>query len=542
MGKKKKFKNSLFSKDYSDISLEEQMKMTLLADQIMAGNYDEYDSTDDELEKVQEEVKFENNGNWIEDMFKAAVKSTISEPVVEEQEEIVVKGPILFAEVTEEEDELTHEDYAEMLESTFVATPVKVKAVEVIEEKPVEIEEDDEPEEDFSIESDDEDEEDDEPFKLFMIDPDTCELIIKDPWKEYKSHCINILNVPKARTDYENSVLYNSMKEYCAFALAFIAGPTLVIESGNKLFQEFINTVKNYNTSQIYVMSYTKVDGQKDANGDPITRFLLYYIDNNSLDEIEMMLETFEKKDSILGFFTALYKKTVDIYENPWAVYDNYDFLFDEYASSDEDIKYVLDLIRQDEDTKIGTSNYDIFMSKFVIPIEVFITSANELPNVFNTISRVLTTFMVPESSDKIVDDDFVIDIPADFVKVGEIQGHIEESDDEEEYETEDEFSMKNEDEEEYEEDNSEDDDEPEELEIDDVDDSDEVELTSGYSDTKYSDKSEPINNMMAEALAKSGFIPKEEPKSLFIQQATQKNGIKKLGKTPYNGGPMIVK
>lgn len=542
MGKKKKFKNSLFSKDYSDISLEEQMKMTLLADQIMAGNYDEYDSTDDELEKVQEEVKFENNGNWIEDMFKAAVKSTISEPVVEEQEEIVVKGPILFAEVTEEEDELTHEDYAEMLESTFVATPVKVKAVEVIEEKPVEIEEDDEPEEDFSIESDDEDEEDDEPFKLFMIDPDTCELIIKDPWKEYKSHCINILNVPKARTDYENSVLYNSMKEYCAFALAFIAGPTLVIESGNKLFQEFINTVKNYNTSQIYVMSYTKVDGQKDANGDPITRFLLYYIDNNSLDEIEMMLETFEKKDSILGFFTALYKKTVDIYENPWAVYDNYDFLFDEYASSDEDIKYVLDLIRQDEDTKIGTSNYDIFMSKFVIPIEVFITSANELPNVFNTISSVLTTFMVPESSDKIVDDDFVIDIPADFVKVGEIQGHIEESDDEEEYETEDEFSMKDEDEEEYEEDNSEDDDEPEELEIDDVDDSDEVELTSGYSDTKYSDKSEPINNMMAEALAKSGFIPKEEPKSLFIQQATQKNGIKKLGKTPYNGGPMIVK
>ena len=536
--KKKKIKHDIFERDYSDISVEDQFKMLALSDRLMNGEDVDFNFIEED-EKVEKSKKKKSKGVCIEDIVKGATsKPTI--PVIEETPStssitnFLDDAVLLDSEeiiVDESEDDLSMEDYASMIvDDCRPSTPltsfgeallkagIKVSQgttnSEYDEPQNVEEPEDEDNEEssdfddvfdddsdDFDVEHDDEDEEPtlDNQFKVIQKDDEYGDIVIKDAWKDFKSHTINFYNMRPAIMNFEESVQYSNMRGLAVLALAFIAGPVLVIKHGNEKFSNFIKTTKSFDKERIFILR-KEDDDIKDTTGKRLIHFLVYYIDQESQEELEILLERFsnlENPDDViaLDILYSIYEKAMSRHENPWSSYVGIDALIDQFESSDEDIDFVLDLIRKDKDTELGESTFEYFMDNFVLPIEAFIGDHNEI-GAFDLYRTILRHTMENESNYPVVDD--VIQVPDNF---GYNNEGVRTTSTETEYEIDDEGGTSIE---------------------DDIDDVDEIDDT---------DASDLVIDL--------GTRVDDEPKSK-LQSSKENSGIKKFGTKPTNG-PLVL-
>ena len=432
MGKKKKgLKKLLFSQDYSDVTQEEQFQLLLLGERIMSG-----ESVDIESEKLTKTISDfkDSTGDPIKDLvsyMKDTNMDVDEEGNLQELADKITEDSITLQMITEQNSKrhTSKEDDN--------ALPVAQSS-----DKPVDTSQDvaentDDDDDDDVVEPADDDYEDDEEdftydeeeidmenatlnnqFKIIHADHDTGDIVIKDVWKDFKSHTISFFNMIEAKMDYTKSPLYEQMKSFIDLAVAFIAGPVLVIKHGNKKFKEFIDTVENFDRERILCLS--KFDDERvDENGEPLIHFLIYYIDEASKDELETIFDVFEEPDSdnnaiILDFIYSVFKKAVDRHENQWGCYDGIDCLIDENESSDEDIDFVLELIKKDKDTVMGNGGFDHFMDTFVLPIEMFLSTRFGSSNAFNLYVTLLADVLDGSREDSVIEDGVII-VPNNF-------------------------------------------------------------------------------------------------------------------------------
>lgn len=547
MGKKnKKFKKDLFDQDYADISLEEQLKMSMMYEQMLTGKPVDL-GFDSKPESTYEETE-ELNEQEV-DASLGAFFGTIAESLgVKDASNQIERG--VYLDLEEEE---THGSLADKLieglkpnpeaavkpdeeiedEVIVEPVPVPIQKPVPVKMKPVTVQQAKVQALTLEDENDDEsgDEEEmelttlDNTFPVIHKDESLGDLIIKDAWDDFRTHSFTFFNMIPANIDYKKSPLYEQMCAFVDFAIAFIAGPVLVIKQGNEKFKDLFNTVKDLDKERIFFCSKIS-ETEFDKDGEPAIHFLMYYIDKDSKEELEILFETFEDPENdhnkiILDLLYSIYKKAVDRHENPWACYDGLDALIDEKESDDDDVDFVLDLIKNDEATVLGESDFDYFMDNFVLPIETFIKGDEGHPGVLYTFVKLLEYTFDTSRSDIVMVDD-VIQVPDNFgytdFGARSVNYHAAASDIT--------FNEENND-------TTEEDDDADEVvepEIDDVDDSDDLLSDAEDANDELDSAPKPVAEPAHEA-----------PVKKLGNNQTQ-SGIKKFGTTPYAGGPMIIK
>ena len=527
MGKKKNkkgLKKSLFSKDYSDVTQEEQFQLLLLGERIMNGETVDFDK--ERASKVLSDAK-ESTGDPIKDLVSFMKDTNVD---VDEEGNLQELSDKIIEDCVPVKKIVTPEPKQEYDKTDDYPLPDAHYAGKSFNNALINSDDEDDDEEDDTFFDDVDHEEDDEvdmesatmdnQFKIIHADHDSGDIVIKDVWKDFKSHTISFYNMIEAKMNYEKSTLYEQMKSFVDLAVAFIAGPVLVIKHGNKKFKEFIDSVENFDRERILCLS--KFDDERvDENGDPLIHFLVYYIDEASKDELETIFDVFEEPDSdnnaiILDFLYSVFKKAVDRHENQWGCYEGIDCLIDENESSDEDIDFVLSLIKKDKDTVMGKGSFDHFMDTFVLPIETFLTKRFGGANVFNVYVALLSD-VLDGSKDNIIIEDGVIIVPDNFgydengTRVESFaRASLEYPDDEPVKEPAEEAVIESET-------------DKEQIVFDDC-----IEESDGEDIVLPIEESKPVVT--------------PEKKQLGVQKPVQSNGIKKFGATPHNGGPLVIK
>ena len=517
MGKKKKgLKKLLFSQDYSDVTQEEQFQLLLLGEKIMSG-----ESVDIESEKLTKTISdFEGStGDPIKDLvsyMKDTNMDVDEEGNLQELADKIVEDCIPLQKIIDQHSKqiTSEEDDKDLPVAQYSGKPgdnSQDTSEDVVDNDDDDDDDDEDDEEDFTFDEEEIDMENatlDNQFKIIHADHDTGDIVIKDVWKDFKSHTISFFNMIEAKMDYSKSPLYEQMKSFVDLAVAFIAGPVLVIKHGNKKFKEFIDTVENFDRERILCLS--KFDDEKvDENGEPLVHFLIYYIDEASKDELETIFDVFEEPDNdnnaiILDFIYSVFKKAVDRHENQWGCYDGIDCLIDENESSDEDIDFVLELIKKDKDTVMGNGGFDHFMDTFVLPIEMFLSTRFGSSNAFNLYVTLLSDVLDGSRENAVIEDGIII-VPNNF-------GYDENG-------TRVESFVRA------------------QMEYSEV---------SGINDCTVSEE-EPVESDTIEDSDGEDIelaIPDEKPvvvpekKQLGVQKP---DGIKKFGSKPHNGGPLVI-
>jgi len=422
--KKKKYSTELFETDYTNISFEDQMKMHELTTRIINGEDVDmsFICNSDKKTKKHDESDTDSLGELLD-----IISNTLSDDedenntktymdYVDEIEECSVNTEFYTKQSTALNHDTasnTNDDKASGdIKSKIKSGAVLMQAVSRVQDDEVESDDDNDDMSEY------EEETLDNQFKVIEVDEETSDIIIRDSWNPIKSNVISFYNLIEANFNYTNSNLYDQMKSTVEFALAFISGPLLVIKQGNELFKDFINTVEAMDTDRIFICSKLS-ETDVDTNGDPACHFLVYHIDQFSIDTLSDLFESFESqrnkdKQILLDFLYAVYKKASDRHTNSWSCYESVDMLIDDYESDDDDIEYVLDLIKKEDSTVMGTSNFDNFLDKFVFPIETFITDKYTNSNIFRVIEKLLSHHLDMTRKDIIVEDG-VIQVPDNF-------------------------------------------------------------------------------------------------------------------------------
>lgn len=212
-------------------------------------------------------------------------------------------------------------------------------------------------------------------FKMIVCDDENGDFIISDPYKNYKAHTINTYALTEARTNYASSSVYNGMVKNIPFALAFIAGPILVIRPGDELFQKFITTVETFDRDHIFIM--TRVEDTKGPDGNDVIDFLVYYADPESVEFTIDLIRDFQgEPDSAIDFLYAVFKKAMDRHENLWSSMEWIDNIIEIEKSQAADVYYAMDLITNDGSTVIDIDRnrtVEEFIKEFTRPIENYI-------------------------------------------------------------------------------------------------------------------------------------------------------------------------
>lgn len=566
MGKKnkKKFKKDLFDQDYADISLEEQLKMSMMYEQMLSGKSvdlgfdNKPEETYEETEELSETEVEDSLGAFfgtiaeslgVKNTSSAGVMNDMCIPIDLEEEENhgsladkLIEGLKVNPEVIHDEEESEEEPVMERGIPAATPTParkeapVKMRPVTVQQAKvqALTLEEENEYEDESGDDEDMELTTLDNTFPVIHKDESLGDLIIKDAWDDFKTHSFTFFNMIPANMNYKKSPLYEQMCGFIDFAIAFISGPVLVIKQGNEKFKELVNTVEKLDRERIFFCSKTS-ETEVGPDGEPAIHFLMYYIDKDSKEELEILFETFEDPENennkiILDLLYSVYKKAIDRHENPWACYDGLDALIDEKESDDDDIDFVIDLIKNDEDTVLGSSDFDHFMDEFVLPIETFIKGDEKNLGVLYTFAKLLEyTFDTSRPDIKIVNE--IIQVPDNFgytdFGANSVNYHAAASDivfeeGKPNEESEEQVIMED----------TETVSEKDDIDIDDVDDGDD--LLSDAEDVDDEDELSPASETKVEP---------EVPVTKKLGTPTQtQSGIKKFGSTPYQGGPMIIK
>lgn len=614
MGKKKKYKKDLFDTDYADISLEEQLKMSMLAQELLEGKTDNLGFKNKPKEDVKEDVLDNKEDKESLDAFFSTISSslgyghnenddfepsvsigldgyentvTIEEAVSHEELASFIKEDCVVIKNTTNESKESTISYEELNEGDNVSAQCndkntsfddnnesydnedKIVTEELPKLKPItknnhpsineiksnifDVNDDGDDKEEYDDEEEEMESTLDSTFKVIQGDHSLGDIVVKDAWEDFKSHTFTFYNMIPANMNYDKSPLYTQMCGFIDLTIAFIAGPLLVIKQGNEKFKEFIKTVAEIDRERIFVFSKTS-ETEFDADGNPAIHFLIYYIDRESKEELEILFETFEHPDDdnnkiILDFLYSVYKKAIDRHENPWACYESLDALIDEKESDDDDLDFVLDLIKEDEDTVLGESDIDLFLDNYVLPIETFIKE-DDSPAVLYTFVKLLD-YVFDMSRDDIVIENGIIQVPDNFGYTNygsnDLNYHVAANDinklneADKQVKTEVTVNTTTETKVEIKESISEvvtkDQEEPEEIEdtdfdlddieIDDIDDGDDI-----LEDVLQVEESKPDPEVKTV----------EPVKKLSVSNSNSNGGIKKFGSTPYKGGSMVIK
>lgn len=429
MGKKKKTKSKLLNEDYTNISSEDQFRLLELGERLMRGESVGLFGTGDK--KPVPKKKLIAKEEKEEDIFSGYNQSSVSAKSLVNNLIKTQMGVTTVEDVVEEEDEFdyedkTLEDYVQDLHECTVVIKNKEVSEDVSSDREsIQRDEvqspslsDGEIARDFEDELEENEEEAtlDNQFKVLTEDMETSDIVINDAWKRYKSHSISFFNMRAATMDYENSSLYAEMCGFLDFAIAVIAGPVLIVREGNPKFQRFIDQVESCDTERIFFV--TKTDEEiLNPDGKPATHILMYYIDKESKDLLNILVEGWEDNgdnEIVLDFFYSVYKKVTDRYENPFSIYAGIDVLIENFESSDTDIDYVIDLILKEESTVVRTDNggshYDHFLKNIVMNrIEAFINCPQNPMGIFEIFKNILSLYFEKDS------DGGILQIPTNF-------------------------------------------------------------------------------------------------------------------------------
>ena len=564
MGKKKKTKSKLLNEDYTNISSDDQFRLLELGERLMRGEDVGLFGTGDKkpVPKKKLVVKEERE----EDIFSGYNQSSVSAKSLVNNLIKTQMGVTTVEDMEEEEDEFdyedkTLEDYVQDLhECTAVIKDKEVSEDvssdrESIQQDEVqghrvsngEITRDSE----YELEEDEEEATLDNQFKVLTEDMETSDIVINDAWKRYKSHSISFFNMRPATMDYENSSLYAEMCGFLDFAIAVIAGPVLIVREGNPKFQRFIDQVESCDTERIFFV--TKTDEEiLNPKGNPATHILMYYIDKESKDLLNILVEGWEDNgdnEIVLDFFYSVYKKVTDRYENPFSVYAGIDVLIENFESSDTDIDYVIDLILKEESTVVRTDNggshYEHFLKNIVMNrIEAFINCPQNPMGIFEIFKNILSLYFEKDS------DGGILQIPTNFGLDEETSmggPHIpvdvpdeiilEESQEDSPKSTTiiEEFAYAE---------------AVDETNVDDVDDESEINLDEFIPNEEQKDSVGSIMNELSAVLhVDYTQQPELSPESMMVEIPTKKEDatsdvhadVKKFGSKPYDGGSMII-
>ena len=427
MGKKKKNRSKLLNDDYTNISSDDQFKLLELSERLMRGESVGIFGTGDKKPVPKKKPIVVEKKE--EDIFAGYNKSSVSARSLVDNLIKTQMGVTTVEDSDNDEDEFDYEDKSlddyvqDLHECTAVIKKDKCDEVTKDMETSHTIHNSkdtlDEPENTILEETEEGYEEEetlDNQFKVLTEDLEIGDIVINDAWKRYKSHTISFVNMKAATMDYQNSSLYDEMCGFLDFTIALIAGPVLIIREGNPKFQRLIDKVESLDTERIFFV--TKTDEElKNENGEPATHILMYYIDKESKDLINILIDGWEDNgdnEIVLDFFYSVYKKATDRYENPFSVYAGIDALIDSFESSDADIDYVIDLILKDEDTVVRTDNggnhYEHFLKNIVMSgIEAFVACPqNDMP-IFETFKNLLSIYFEKDT------DEDIIKIPTNF-------------------------------------------------------------------------------------------------------------------------------
>ena len=227
-------------------------------------------------------------------------------------------------------------------------------------------EEDDTPEEDITLDS---------AFSVFFNDPENGDIIISDPWKDFRSHVISIYNTAEATTNYQSDA-YLNLKSFANLAVAMIAGPVLVIpqqgedKEAHAMFEKFITGVTDLDTRRIMILTRTE---ENSTDEEPIIDFLVFFIDHDSNLFLEKALETYEKENIAIDFLYAIYNKAWDRRTTRWTRLEYLDGLIEDTESSKEDVEFFLDLVSKDPSTVTGENTVEKFIDDLCMPMELMV-------------------------------------------------------------------------------------------------------------------------------------------------------------------------
>lgn len=432
---KMKVKANRFEEDYSDLSFEEQEKNKMMWDDIIYAGYLSPQNNSDVEDNIMDEDDDGGEG-FLKDLIANAVspnKNISKETVVEKKLSPVVKDdneperkkiPIKIVEAEDAETpmkDLLREDLRPVKkDDTFiekesytkeVLTAALQKSQQLLVSSNVGVLSTSRVEEPmYDMDDEDDDDEDDEVLNInsmndmIVFHEDTLEFLIRHPWREYQSHTISTYGLVELSTDY-SAVNYTRMKELAMIPCMYLAGPSLIIKSGNDKFKEFIKKLVDVDKDKVMIVRYIS-DTDKDTNGNPAEDYLVYTCTDSSRDALNLAIDNLEANNMSIDFLYALYSRVIDRYSCPLYREDVIDGFLDA-SSQDEDIDFILQLIENDEGTKLGESNYEQFVENFVVEVSDIL----ELARGFVAMMKPY----IPESDDMICKE-----IPFDFIPVME--------------------------------------------------------------------------------------------------------------------------
>ena len=563
MGKKKKTKSKLLNDDYTNISSEDQFRLLELGERLMRGESVGLFGTGDK--KPVPKKKLVEKEDKEEDIFRGYNQSSVSARSLVDNLIKTQTGATTVEDMEDDENEFdyeekTLEDYVQDLhECTAVIKNKEVSEDVSSDRESIQRDEiqspgvsDGEIARDFEDELEEDEEEAtlDNQFKVLTEDMETSDIVINDAWKRYKSHSISFFNMRAATMDYENSSLYAEMCGFLDFAIAVIAGPVLIVREGNPKFQRFIDQVESCDTERIFFV--TKTDNEiLNPKGEPATHILMYYIDKESKDLLNILVEGWEDNgdnEIVLDFFYSVYKKVTDRYENPFSVYAGIDVLIENFESSDTDIDYVIDLILKEESTVVRTDNggshYDHFLKNIVMNrIEAFINCPQNPMGIFEIFKNILSIYFEKDS------DGGILQIPTNFglneeTSMGGPHIPVDVPDEIILEETQEESSQSTTIIEEFAYTEAVD-----ETNVDNVDDESEINLDEFIPNEEQRDSVSSIMNELSAVLhVDYTQQPELSPESMMVEiptktttEPTSTSEVKKFGSKPYDGGSMII-
>jgi hypothetical protein len=423
MGKKTKF--SGFETDYANMTVDDQLKKSQEIEEMLnsIGGAKPAPPVKDEEKFKKSPARLtvhtiDSYPNQEPLRIDPSVKSTNQKSDVKS-----IGGLMGGLEENEEEEEtglakILSEKLSERTEKTVpLFTPnessCKVLGIQIHSDSPTETEEDDD--EDETIEDIVEENEPktlDEAFPVLILDDETGDQVINDPWKTFKSHVLSTFGLLKAKCDY-TSEDYKACRSFVEVAIAIIAGPVLVVRQGNQLFKSFVNQLVKMDNTKVFVMSYTE-DGVT-ANGEPVVDFLVYYIDDTTKTGIQQFLDQAELEENsiALDYINEVLTKATSRFENPYVDFEYLSGLIEDTESSDDDIEYFLNLLQDEDDTVLGDGGIDYFLETFVMDFKEIIKAFKHYANVLNYY------FTVYREDHK---DEETMELPENFLTIHKVE------------------------------------------------------------------------------------------------------------------------